>query len=108
MSEKENKESKFSDVIKKVVSTGIGAAFMTEEAVKQMVSEIPLPKEFLNSLVQNAKNTKDDVVNTIKTELKTRLDKLDVTKEIDKILENYDLEVNAKISFKKKEKSDKK
>jgi hypothetical protein len=98
----DNKENKLGDVFKKVVSTGISAAFMTEEAVKGMLQDMPIPKEAINSLVQNAKNTKEEFVGSIKNELKTYLDKIDVSKEIEKVLDKYDIEVNAKLSFKKK------
>lgn len=109
MSDNDNSEKKnlnFGDVLKKVVSTGIGAAFMTEEAVKSMVSELPLPKDMINGLLQNAKSTKEEFVASIKNELKSYLDKIDASKEIEKVLENYDMEVNATISFKKKKKNE--
>jgi polyhydroxyalkanoate synthesis regulator phasin len=99
-----DKDSKLGDVLKKVVSTGISAAFMTEEAVKNMVQDLPIPKEAINSLLANAKSTKDEFVGAIKNELKSHLDKIDVSKEIEKVLDKYDMEVNAKISFKKKKK----
>lgn len=102
----EKKNINFGDVLKKVVSTGIGAAFMTEEAVKNMVSELPLPKEMISGLLQNAQATKKEFVASIKNELKSYLDKIDASKEIEKVLEKYDMEVNATISFKKKQKKE--
>jgi myosin-crossreactive antigen len=54
---------------------------------------------------KNAKNTKTEFLGSIKNELKTYLDKIDVSKEIDRVIENYDVEVNAKVSFKKKKKA---
>lgn len=101
----EKKNINFGDVLKKVVTTGIGAAFMTEEAVKSMVSELPLPKEMVSGLLQNAKESKKEFVESIKNELKTYLSKIDASKEIEKVLEKYDMEVNATISFKKKKKA---
>ena len=106
MSEKENK---LSDMLKKVVTTGIGAAFMTEDAVKGLLNDLPLPKDLINGLLQNAKNTKEDFLSSVKDELGKYLSKLDVTSEIDKVLERYDFEINATISLKpKKKKTNKK
>ncbi len=101
-SDKDKDEKKITDIFKKVVSTGISAAFMTEDAVKGIIHDLPLPKEMANGLLQNAKNTKDDFIDSVKNELKSYLDKIDVSKEIDRVLENYDLEINANIKFKKK------
>lgn len=103
MTDKNEKES-LADILKKVVNTGVSAAFMTEDAIKNMVGDLPLPKELVQGLISNAKNTRDDFIMSVKTELKERLERIDVSKEIDRILENYDVEVNAKIKFTPKKK----
>jgi hypothetical protein len=55
-------------------------------------------------LVDNAKNTKTEFVASVKNELKNYLDKIDISKEFDKIAEKYDFEIKATISLKKKKK----
>ena len=101
MDEKDNKDKKqkLTDIFSKVVSTGMNAAFMTEDAVKNVIQELPIPKELVNGLVQNAKNSKDEFITSVKSELRSHLDKIDVSKEVDRIIENYDIEVNAKIKL---------
>lgn len=103
MSDKSDKES-LSDILKKVVNTGFSAAFMTEDAIKNMVGDLPLPKELVQGLINNAKTTRDDFITSVKTELRQRLERIDVSKEIDRIIENYDMEVSAKIKLTPKEK----
>lgn len=99
----EDKEKKnISDILRRVVSTGMSAAFMTEDAVKELISGLPLPKEMIAGLLQNAKATRNEFIGSVKNELKTYLDRLDVSKEVDRVLENYDLEISAKIKFNKK------
>lgn len=102
----EKDEKKIGDIFKKVVNTGISAAFMTEDAVKGIINDLPLPKEIVNGLLQNAKNTKDEFIASVKSELKEYLDKVDLSKEIDRIIENYDIEVNAKFKLTPKSKKD--
>lgn len=102
-SKKEDREDKgLGDVFKKVLSTGLSAAFMTEDAVKKLTQDLPLPKEIVNGLLANAKSTKTEFISGVKKEFKSYLDRLDVTKEIDRVLENYDIEVKANIKFNKK------
>lgn len=101
---KGDKDGKIGDLVKKVLTTGVTAAFMTEESVRSILKEMPLPKEMVGSLLENAKNTKTEFVSGIKTELKSYLDKIDISKEFDKIAEKYDFEVKATISLKKKNK----
>lgn len=103
--EEKDEKKMLSGVFKKVLSTGITAAFLTEDAVKNIISDLPLPKDIANGLLQNAKSSKDEFISGVKNELKGYLDKVDLTKEIDKIIEKYDIEINAKINLKKKAKS---
>jgi hypothetical protein len=106
MDEKE-KDGKLGDLIKKVLTTGVTAAFMTEEGVRAVLKDLPLPKDMVGSLVENAKHTKSEFVASVKNELKTYLDKIDISKEIDKIAEKYDFEVKATIGLKRKKKTGK-
>lgn len=91
------------DIIKRVVSVGIGAAFMTEESVKNVLGDLPIPKDVIAGLVTNAKGAKEDFTKSLREEFRKYLTKLDTEKLIDYILQNYDVEVNANFSFKKKE-----
>ena len=75
---------------------------MTEDAVKGIISDLPLPKDMVNGLLQNAKETKEEFVNSIKNELKTYLNKIDISKEVEKIVEKYDFEIKASVSLKRK------
>ena len=108
MDEREkDKDGKIGDLLKKVLTTGVTAAFMTEEGVRTVLKDLPLPKDIVGGLVENAKNTKTEFVAGVKNELKSYLDKIDISKEIDKIAEKYDFEVKATISLKKKKKNGK-
>ena len=98
-------EKKLTDLFKKVVNTGISAAFMTEDAVKGIIQDLPLPKEIINGLLQNAKNTKEEFIGSVKSELRQYLGDIDVSKEVDRVINNYDIEVSAKFSLTPKNKS---
>ncbi|MDD4974183.1 MAG: hypothetical protein PHY93_07510 [Bacteriovorax sp.] len=98
----EKKDSPIGDIIKKVVSVGVGAAFMTEESVKKILEDLPLPKDIISGLVQNAKGAKEDFTKGIREELRNHLSKIDVSKITSDLLDKYDVEVEAKFKFKKK------
>ena len=100
--DQEKRDSALSEVIKKVVSVGVGAAFMTEESVKNLLSDLPLPKDIVNGLLSNAKGAKEEFVQGVREEIASHLSKVDPKKIVEEVLENYDLEVNAKVRFKKK------
>ena len=98
----EKKESGLQDIIKRVVSVGVGAAFMTEESVRSILGDLPLPKDIVSGLVQNAKGAKTEFTQGLREEFKKYLSHLDTENIIEYIAENYDVEVNASFSFKKK------
>lgn len=98
----EKKDSAIGDIIKKVVSVGVGAAFMTEESVKKILDDLPLPKDIISGLVQNAKGAKEDFTSGIREELRNYLSKADASKIMTDVLDKYDVEVEAKFRFKKK------
>jgi polyhydroxyalkanoate synthesis regulator phasin len=99
----EKKDSAIEGMIRKVVSVGVGAAFMTEESVKKIMEDLPLPKDIITGLVTNAKGAKDDFTNGVREELRNYLSKVDASKIATDILDRYDVEVEAKFRFKKKE-----
>jgi len=105
MEDNREKDGKVESLLKKVLTTGVTAAFMTEESVRAILKDVPLPKDIVGSLVENAKNTKTEFVSGVKNELKSYLDKIDLSKEIEKIVDKYDFEVKATISLKRKKKS---
>jgi len=105
MTKEDKKEKPLGDIIKKVVSVGVGAAFMTEESVKKILEDLPLPKDIITGLVQNAKGAKEDFTSGIREELRNYLSKVDASKIASDILDRYDVEVEAKFRFKKKNES---
>jgi hypothetical protein len=102
----DNSDSKISETIKKIVSTGIGAAFMTEESIRSILSDIQLPKDIIAGLVQNANSAKEDFLKSVREEVKNQIIKVDPKHLIDELVKDYDIEVNAKISFTKKKKQE--
>ena len=99
----EKDEVKLSDMFKKAVSLGVSAAFMTEDAVKNVLNDLPLPKDIVSGLLQNAKSAKEDFITSVGQELEKYLKNLDPYKLLDHLAERYDIEVQAKVKFKKKD-----
>lgn len=105
--DKDKKDKPLGDIIKKVVSVGVGAAFMTEESVKKILEDLPLPKDIITGLVQNAKGAKEDFTSGIREEIRNYLSKVDASKLATDILDRYDVEVEAKFKFTKKKDAEK-
>ena len=103
MSNKNDKEEgKISDFIKKISDHGLKSALLNEDVLKEIIKEIPLPKAVVSGLIGQIKNSKDEILQSIRDELKKYLSNLDTHRIIDYILENYDVDVQASVKFKKK------
>jgi hypothetical protein len=91
-----------SDILKKVISVGVGAAFMTEDVVKKTLQDLPISKEILGSLLSGAANAKADFMKSINTEVRDWFEKVDPKTILEEVLENYDITVTAHLKFNKK------
>jgi hypothetical protein len=93
------------DAIKKLVSTGISAAFMTEESIRGFVSELKLPKETLHMLLQGASKSKEELVNRVGREIISMVKKIDLVKEASRFMEEHKFKVSAEVEIIRKEKN---
>ncbi|HRK07186.1 MAG TPA: hypothetical protein PLZ57_05415 [Pseudobdellovibrionaceae bacterium] len=91
------------DSLKKLLATGISAAFMTEESLRRFVSDMKLPKETLDLLLQGASKSKDDLMNRVTREVIGIISKIDFVKEASKFAEEHKFRVVAEIEVIKKQ-----
>lgn len=94
------------DTVKKVFTAGVSAAFMTEESLRNYVSELKLPKEALNMLIQGANKSKDEMTQRVTKELVTIIQKIDFVKEASKFAETHKFKITAEIDIVKKDSTD--
>lgn len=91
------------DTVKKVFTAGVSAAFMTEESLRTYVSELKLPKEALNLLIQGANKSKEEITEKVTKEILGLVQKIDLVKEASKFAETHTFKITAEIDITKKE-----
>lgn len=89
------------DLARKILLTGVGAIFMTEETVRKSLSELKLPTDAVGSLVDTVKKQKNEVLELIAVELGNFFAKVKVHEELQKALKGMQIHLDAKISFDK-------
>ncbi|MEK2688657.1 hypothetical protein [Bdellovibrio sp. GT3] len=108
-SKKDDKESPadfkglLGDTVKKVFTAGVSAAFMSEEGLKSYLSELKLPKEALNLLIQGANKSKDEITQRVTKEVVGIIQKIDFVKEFSKFAETHKFKITAEIDIIKKD-----
>jgi hypothetical protein len=94
---------KWGEMIKRVMSVGLGAAFMTEESIRNALGDIKLPKEVLTTILQGASRSKEDFLNKIGNETIKLISKIDFVKEASRFVEEHKFHISADIEVVKKD-----
>jgi hypothetical protein len=88
---------------KKLMTAGVGTFFLTEDALKTLVSEFKLPKEIVGSILDGAKNVRKEFMQNVVTEMMTKVqDKIDPTVLISDFFRKNDVTLEIKIKVKEK------
>jgi hypothetical protein len=95
------------ETMKKVFTAGVSAAFMTEESLRNYVSELKLPKEALNLLLQGASKSKDEITKRVTNEIVGIIQKIDFVKEASRFAETHKFKITAEIDIIKKDPTNK-
>lgn len=88
------------DIVRRAVLTGVGALFMTEEGIRNLVGEVKLPKDALGFLLAQADRTRSEVARVVTQEVRRFLEGETLRREIWKLLTSVTLEVNATVQLK--------
>ena len=88
------------DIVRRAVLTGVGALFMTEEGIRNLVGEMKLPKDALAFLLAQADKTRGEVARVVTQEMRRFLESDTLRRELWKVLTSVTLEVNATVQLK--------
>jgi hypothetical protein len=91
------------EAIRKLFTAGVSAAFLTEESIRGFVSELKLPKETLNLLLQGASKSKEELMNRVSREVIGIISKIDFVKEASRFVEEHKFKISAEIEVTRKE-----
>lgn len=102
--EKDGLKGQMADVMKKVLMTGVGTIFMTEEAVRAVIGDLKLPKEIMGGLLENSTKTKQEFLQMLAKEAGNVFSKIDVAEELKKLTEGHKVKIQVELSLERKKK----
>ena len=95
--------NKAGELVKKLLTVGVGAIFLTEESLRGLVSDIKIPKELLGGILDSANKTKNDFLQKLSGEILDRLkDKVDPKALIEEILARHEIDLHITMNFRPK------
>lgn len=87
------------DFMRKAAVAGLGALFTTEEGVRNLVSQLKLPKDMWAFLASGAERTKDEIGRVLSDEIRRFFQSEKLRQEFLTLLQNMSLEIRAEISL---------
>src|SRR4051812_8128616 len=99
--------AKAAEMMKKVLTVGMGAFFLTEESLRALVTEFKLPKELLTAVMDSAHKTKDEFIRTLSKEMMSQvMERVDPSAFLEELVAKHEIELQVKINLKPKKKKD--
>lgn len=96
---KDRLEAFVPDLVRRTFAAGLGALFTTEDGIRRLSKEVPMPKEVAGYLASTASSTKDEVMRIIAKETREFLQTVNFSEEIAKMLTTLSFEVKTEIRF---------
>jgi hypothetical protein len=87
------------DIVRRTFYAGLGAVFTTEEGIRKIASDLKLPKDVANYLIQQAASTKDELFRVVGKELRGFLETVNISGELQKLLTSLSFEIKTEIRF---------
>lgn len=85
--------------LQKALLTGVSAVLMTEEGIRNALSDMRLPKEAIGYVVQQTERSRKDLFQAVSKEVKGFLDSVDMAGALRKALTGLKVEVRAELRF---------
>ena len=87
------------DLVRRTFAAGLGALFTTEEGLRKLSKEVPMPKEVAGYLASTAGNTKDEVLRIVAREVREFLQTINLSDEIARMRTTLSFEIKTEIRF---------
>ncbi len=87
------------DIVRRTFYAGLGAVFTTEEGIRKIASDLKLPKDMANYLIQQAAASKDELFRVVGKELRGFLESVNISGELQKLLTSLSFEIKTEIRF---------
>jgi hypothetical protein len=101
----DKKSGGVSEILRKIVATGLSSPFLSEEQLKIYLSGLNLPKELVVQVLKGAQKSKDDLLQKVGSEFTKLIQKVDIVKEFKNVLHENKISIRADIEFVPKKKA---
>jgi diaminopimelate decarboxylase len=91
--------------MKKALTVGVGALFLTEEGVRSLMGDVKLPKELIGGILESANKTKTEFLQNLSRDVREKVvDKIDPLALLQEFLSRNEVEFTVRVNVKPKKK----
>ena len=100
----EDLKSQAAEVVRKALTVGVGAVFLTEESLRAIIKDLKLPKELIGGLLESANRTKSEFFEKLSQDILSRVKgPFDPREIVQDVLQKNEIHMDMKISFQPKD-----
>lgn len=107
MSDKKDEQSRWRskiegavpDIVKKTLSVGVSGFLFSEDGIKNLVSELKLPKDVVTFLLAQSEKTRQEIAKIFAEEVRKYLENNDVAEIARDFVKDMNVEVSTSIKF---------
>jgi galactitol-specific phosphotransferase system IIB component len=93
----------FPDTMRKALLFGVGSMVMTEEAIRKYLSDLKMPGDVIQAVVQQSRRSKNDIIRVVSEEVKNIAAQAQVANELRNFLGSIRINIQMEIDFQPKE-----
>jgi hypothetical protein len=99
ISDEKLRETLVAEIFRKAINKGGSVYDSTEDSLRRLVAELPLPKEVVDRIMARLDDYKADMLGMVKDEVHEFLDRVDVGYELQRVLTSLSFEISTEIRF---------
>jgi hypothetical protein len=87
------------DVLKKALVLGVSGEFFSEETIRKMLSEIQMPSDLVQYIIQQTSKSKNELIRIIAEEIRNVIVQAQIGEQIKKFIKGFKINIKLEVSF---------
>ncbi|MFP4474629.1 MAG: hypothetical protein ACLFOY_03660 [Desulfatibacillaceae bacterium] len=85
--------------MRKAMLFGIGSTVLTEQAIRKYLSELRMPSEVIQSVVQHSQQSRNDLIRFVSDEMRNVMRQAEIANELRRFLGSITINISMEIDF---------
>ena len=78
---------------------GVSGEFFSEETIRKMLSDIQMPSDLVQYVIQQTSKSKNELIRIIAEEIRNFIDQAQINEQIKKFIKGFKINIKLELSF---------